>query len=57
MIKENRILAYEKATELKNSDLIAISGGSATGTLIIDAVQTGYYPLPTDVMVAQMPDF
>ena len=56
MDKENRVLAYEKATELKDSDLIAVSGGSAKMTVSNVTQATGYYPGPVDVEVVQVWD-
>lgn len=56
MNKENRVLAYEKATELKDSDLIAVSGGSTKMTLSNVTRATGYYPGPVDVEVVQVWD-
>ena len=56
MIKENRVLAYEKATELKDSDLITISGGSAKMSVKSVTSATGYYPGPVDVEVVQIWD-
>lgn len=56
MTKENRVLAYEKATELKDIDLLAISGGSIKLTVSNVSRATGYYPGPVDVEVVQVWD-
>ena len=55
MNKEHRVLAYEKATELKDSDLLVISGGSTKMTVSNIKRGTGLYP-PFDVEIVQIWD-
>ena len=56
MINEERVLAYEKATELKDSDLVVISGGSIKKSLSNITNATGYYPGPLDADIIQVWD-
>lgn len=55
MDNENRVLAYEKATALKDVDLIAVSGGSTKMTVSHVTKTTGY-PVPTDADIIQVWD-
>lgn len=55
MTKENRVLAYEKAVEIKDSELFAVSGGSAKFTVSNVTRGTGY-PVVNDIEITQVYD-
>lgn len=56
MKKFNRVLAYKKALEISNDELLKIAGGSVKLTMNNTQQFTGYYPGPTDVVADQIWD-
>lgn len=49
----NRVLAYKKALEISNDELLNIAGGAMKSTVQASQKATGYYPGPTDVIADQ----